>query len=283
MGPGRWGSRGDIKLGVNVTYADINNTAMLLEVARLKGQSTPDLSFGTHFFQDLVEARIRYLPLYPDEPGNVFNEEFLLGSESVFASLVPEFAHLADTIRVIDVPVATDGHVLRVLLNADLDQALAMLADPRPAARSRQAARATPAAPVSGRLRRRDLRNSRWRRVMADRIAALLDPERFGVVALYVLGSTKTQTAAAGSDIDLLVHLRGGSAQRRALESWLEGWSICLDEVNYLRTGLRSGGLLDVYYVTDEEVEAGEGVAAKIGAVTDAAAPLSIGCALSQG
>ena len=29
MGPGRWGSRGDIKLGVSVTYADINNTAML--------------------------------------------------------------------------------------------------------------------------------------------------------------------------------------------------------------------------------------------------------------
>jgi len=30
MGPGRWGSRGDIKLGVSVTYSDINNTAMLI-------------------------------------------------------------------------------------------------------------------------------------------------------------------------------------------------------------------------------------------------------------
>ncbi|MHC4861687.1 MAG: PEP/pyruvate-binding domain-containing protein, partial [Planctomycetota bacterium] len=29
MGPGRWGSRGDIKLGVSVSYADINNTAAL--------------------------------------------------------------------------------------------------------------------------------------------------------------------------------------------------------------------------------------------------------------
>ncbi len=34
IGPGRWGSRGDIKLGVPVTYSDINNTAMLIEVAR---------------------------------------------------------------------------------------------------------------------------------------------------------------------------------------------------------------------------------------------------------
>ena len=34
MGPGRWGSRGDIKLGVSVTYSDINNTAVLIEIAR---------------------------------------------------------------------------------------------------------------------------------------------------------------------------------------------------------------------------------------------------------
>jgi len=77
MGPGRWGSRGDIKLGVNVTYSDIKNTAMLVEIARKKGNYTPDLSFGTHFFQDLVESSIRYLPLYPDDPGAIFNESFL--------------------------------------------------------------------------------------------------------------------------------------------------------------------------------------------------------------
>ena len=65
IGPGRWGSRGDIRLGVPVTYSEINNTAMLIEVARQKGNYLPELSFGTHFFQDLVEASIRYLPLYP--------------------------------------------------------------------------------------------------------------------------------------------------------------------------------------------------------------------------
>ena len=60
IGPGRWGSRGDIKLGVPVTYSDINNTAVLIEVARQRGNYLPELSFGTHFFQDLVEASIRY-------------------------------------------------------------------------------------------------------------------------------------------------------------------------------------------------------------------------------
>ena len=67
IGPGRWGSRGDIKLGVPVKYGDIKNTSLLVEVAKEKGGYTPELSFGTHFFQDLVESDIRYLPLYPDQ------------------------------------------------------------------------------------------------------------------------------------------------------------------------------------------------------------------------
>ncbi len=120
IGPGRWGSRGDIKLGVPVTYSDINNTAMLIEVARQRGNYLPDLSFGTHFFQDLVEASIRYLPLYPDDPQTAFKEEFLRRSPSVLEELLPEFAHLSDTLRVIDVPKESDGLILRVLMNAEL-------------------------------------------------------------------------------------------------------------------------------------------------------------------
>ena len=69
MGPGRWGSRGDIKLGVPVTYADICHTSILVEIARKKGSYLPDVSFGTHFFNDLVESGINYLPLYPDDSG----------------------------------------------------------------------------------------------------------------------------------------------------------------------------------------------------------------------
>ncbi len=72
IGPGRWGSRGDIRLGVPVTYADISNAAVLIEIARQRGGYVPDLSFGTHFFQDLVESSIRYLPLYPDDPETIF-------------------------------------------------------------------------------------------------------------------------------------------------------------------------------------------------------------------
>jgi hypothetical protein len=127
MGPGRWGSRGDIRLGVSVTYADINNTAVLIEIARKRGHYQPELSFGTHFFQDLVESSIRYLPLYPDEEGEAFNEEFFRTSENVLPRLLPEFAGLAETIKVIDVPAVTGGRVLRVLMNAEQDEAVGLL------------------------------------------------------------------------------------------------------------------------------------------------------------
>jgi hypothetical protein len=59
--------------------------------------------------------------------------------------------------------------------------------------------------------------------------------------------------------------------------SWLEGWSLCLDEINFLRTGYRSGGLLDVHIITDADIERKSSYAVKIGAVTDAARPLAMG------
>jgi len=52
--------------------------------------------------------------------------------------------------------------------------------------------------------------------------------------------------ARPGSDIDLLVHFAGTEEQRRDLQLWLEGWSLSLAEMNYLRTGYRSEGLIDV-------------------------------------
>jgi hypothetical protein len=128
MGPGRWGSRGDIKLGVPVTYSDISNTSLLIEIASRSGGSMPELSFGTHFFQDLVESSIRYLPLYPGEGGGLLNREFLMGSESRFEALVPEYAHLARAIRVIDVAAVTGGPLLKVAMNAEDDEALGYLA-----------------------------------------------------------------------------------------------------------------------------------------------------------
>jgi hypothetical protein len=130
LGPGRWGSRGDMKLGVPVTYVDISNAALLVEVAHQKGSYVPDLSFGTHFFQDLVESRIRYLPLYPDEPGNVFRAAFFRDTPNALAELLPEAADLQPVLRVIDVPAETGGLVCRVALDGERDEAMGYLAPP---------------------------------------------------------------------------------------------------------------------------------------------------------
>jgi pyruvate, water dikinase len=271
MGPGRWGSRGDITLGVPVSYSDISHAALLVEIARARGGYAPDVSFGTHFFQDLVESGIRYLPLYPDDSAVAFNEEFFRGGRNLLPHLVPEHAALADVIRVIDVPQATGGFILRVLMNADADEAVGVLMPPQ-----RAVAAASTSPPVRPAVEP-TIDHWGWRLQMAQRIAAGIDPGRFGVRAMYVFGSAKNATAGPASDIDLIVHFAGTETMRRDLESWLDGWSRALAEVNYLRTGVRTDGLLDVHIITDEDIAQRTSYAAKIGAITDAARPLVVG------
>ena len=268
MGPGRWGSRGDIKLGVNVTYSDINNAALLMEVAARRGSYVPEVSFGTHFFQDLVEAGIRYLPVFPGERDVVFNDAFLRSAPSVLTELVGEHAHLSDVVRVIDVAAVSPGLVLRVLMNGESDQAVGYFAPPQGDSRGPGRRRGAEFAPED---------HWRWRLRMAEQMAAQLEPERFGVRAVYVFGSTKNATAGPGSDIDLLVHVAPGPPERRQLlDTWLAGWSLCLAEMNFLRTGQRTEGLLDIHYITDDDVRRRTSYASKIGAITDAARPLPL-------
>jgi len=116
MGPGRWGSN-DINLGVRVTYADINSTNLLVEIAFAKEGYTPEVSYGTHFFQDLVEADIAMIPIFPDEAGSFLNEKFLLESPNLLAEIVPEVKDCDEVIRVIHVPSVQTGQLLQVYLD----------------------------------------------------------------------------------------------------------------------------------------------------------------------
>lgn len=268
MGPGRWGSRGDIKMGVRVTYSDINNTSMLIEIARQVGNYLPDLSFGTHFFQDLVEAQIRYLPLYPDSGEVVFNEKLLAAEHNVLASLLPEYAHLAGCLRVIDVPATHDGKILRIYLNADEDRALAAL-DTDDDSENLEA-------PVVAQPLHQPRQFWRWRLRMAERMVKALDAKRFHVKGVYLYGSVKNGTAGPNSDIDLLVHFTGNQTELYQLECWFQGWAQALSEMNYSRTGVKLAEMLDVTYLSDAEVESSTGLGALIGAVTNAARELKL-------
>jgi predicted nucleotidyltransferase len=222
-----------------------------------------------------VEAQIRYLPLYPDEEGNLFQEPFLRLSTNLLPELLPEYAHLAEVLHVIDVPRETGGRILRVLLNADLEEAVAVFVEPTPAREAAEAAERTSIEPTPE-------EHWRWRLKMAERIAAQLDAERFAVRGFWVIGSTKNATAGPGSDLDVLVHVNGDEAQRRELMTWLDGWSLALAEMNYLRTGYRTERMLDVHLLTDRDIESQTPFAAKIGAVTDAARPLPVGGAVRR-
>ncbi|MCI0476227.1 MAG: PEP/pyruvate-binding domain-containing protein, partial [Anaerolineales bacterium] len=126
MGPGRWGSS-NIDLGLPVGYADITNTRVLVEIALPRGEGIPDVSYGTHFFQDLVEARIYPLPLFPAERGTIFNRAFFQESPNALGALLPQDAEYADYVKVIDVPAFTRGRYLQVVMNEEQGEALAFL------------------------------------------------------------------------------------------------------------------------------------------------------------
>lgn len=126
LGPTRWGSS-DINQGVKVGYEDINHTLILGEVAFREDGSTPEVSYGTHFFNDLVEANILPLAIYPDQPETVFKESFLLDSPNLLSSLLPDFANYKEIVRLIHVPTCTDGRYLQVYQDGQGQQGIGYL------------------------------------------------------------------------------------------------------------------------------------------------------------
>jgi pyruvate,water dikinase len=126
MGPGRWGTS-NIDLGVNVTYADIDNAAVLVEVALEEAGHMPEVSYGTHFFQDLVEGQIIYLPLYPDDDASEFQREFFETAPNVLLDLFPQAAEFESVLRLIDLPETTGGASAQVVADSQRRQAVCFL------------------------------------------------------------------------------------------------------------------------------------------------------------
>lgn len=95
----------------------------------------------------------------------------------------------------------------------------------------------------------------RWRQRFAERIASVMDADRFGVKEVYLFGSTELGNAGVGSDIDLIIVSDSSADKRRDLETWLEGWSLCLAEVSFQLYGVPTRGLLDVRYMDPEQAK----------------------------
>ncbi len=129
FGPGRWGSN-DIQLGVRVGYEDINRTKILAEIAFEENGATPEVSLGTHFFSDLVEAHIVPVALYPDHLATTFREDFFMKSRNQLAELLPDCERFAEVVRVIHLPRCTQGLYLHVYQDARSQKGVGFLAVP---------------------------------------------------------------------------------------------------------------------------------------------------------
>jgi len=102
MGPGRWGTTTP-SLGVPVRFSEINHISVIVEIEYEGGSLVPELSFGTHFFQDLVETDIFYVALFPGKGDTMLNREWLDKSENRLTTLLPESAKYQNVVRVMDV------------------------------------------------------------------------------------------------------------------------------------------------------------------------------------
>ncbi|WP_051215723.1 PEP/pyruvate-binding domain-containing protein [Granulicoccus phenolivorans] len=97
MGPGRWGTTTP-SLGVPVGFADICHATVLTELTYPEGDFRPELSYGSHFFADLVESGIFYVAL-DDLDHTEFHSELITGQPNLLTELDPD-ATLGDVIHV---------------------------------------------------------------------------------------------------------------------------------------------------------------------------------------
>jgi predicted nucleotidyltransferase len=114
--------------------------------------------------------------------------------------------------------------------------------------------------------------HSSWRRDLVEELCDELDASRYGVVAIYILGSTKNEDAGPDSDVDIIVHVRGNQEQRRALEDELAQWDEEVRRRHEELNGRRSDAVgLDAHLITDEDIARRTSFAAKLDAHTDRA------------
>lgn len=101
LGPGRWGTTTP-SLGVPVAFAEINTAAILCEVVAMRDDLVPDVSFGTHFFSELVEMDMLYMALFPSQDGSVLSPDFFEKTPNKLTQLLPDAGDFEEMVRVFD-------------------------------------------------------------------------------------------------------------------------------------------------------------------------------------
>ena len=134
IGPGRWGSN-NIDLGIKVTFNDISNTKMLIEIAFPEKGYLPELSYGTHFFMDLVETGIVPLAIFPGIEGDTLNDTFF-ATNNYLDTLCPRLTDLKNTIKVANIPELSRGGRLHVYFDENSSEGVGFTALQKPSSRN---------------------------------------------------------------------------------------------------------------------------------------------------
>ena len=83
------------ELGVPSGFSEISEFSVIAEISESKAGYLPELSFGSHIFQDLVEAEILYTAVFEKESTVAYTPEML----QRFTDITKELMSLADDIQ----------------------------------------------------------------------------------------------------------------------------------------------------------------------------------------
>jgi hypothetical protein len=126
VGPGRWGTTNP-DLGIQIGYADIYNTSALVELAGKEIGPEPEPSFGTHFFQDLVEAQIFPIAIYLEDEDVVFNRDFFYNAPNQLSVIAPKETSLESCLRLIETATFQGGYALELIMDSEKSQVISFL------------------------------------------------------------------------------------------------------------------------------------------------------------
>jgi hypothetical protein len=116
MVPGRIGTSSP-ELGVPVSFAEISNMSITCEVSYEGAGYLPELSFGSHFFQDLVEADIFYAGIFENkETTPYFNPTYFDAKQSI----LPEIIHGITDERILDMVKIYDTSAEELKIISDI-------------------------------------------------------------------------------------------------------------------------------------------------------------------
>ena len=99
MAPGRVGTSSP-ELGVPTRFADISCFAEICEVSDSRTGFMPELSYGSHMFQDMVEAEMTYSAIWNDGRTLRYTPNLLEDETDIFADICPELSELKGMITV---------------------------------------------------------------------------------------------------------------------------------------------------------------------------------------